>query len=291
MFGSFSRSFKLFKESWSVLRQDPELVWLTIASFFSVGLIIVLFIGIGFSNNMIVAEEDAESITSGGVFLIVLAYFLCYFSQIYFQVALVSAVMHRMDGYDPSIRFAINQANHRLFAILVWTLIAATVGLIIKAIEEGARRRGSGIGASIIVMILGASWNLLVFFVIPVIVAENKTGISAIKQSGKIIKERWGSAIIGNQGIGLLVFIAVLLTGAGPIALGVFAIDASFLLGALLILLGILSGMTVAAIGSTLSSTYRAVLYRYATAGEIGQYHKEILDSAFRPSSDLRQHQ
>ena len=39
MLESFKRSFILIKESASVLRQDPELIWLTIASFVSLGAI------------------------------------------------------------------------------------------------------------------------------------------------------------------------------------------------------------------------------------------------------------
>ncbi len=288
MLESFKRSFILIKESASVLRQDPELIWLTIASFVSLGAIIALSAVVGLGSGMIVTTEGSESITLSGVLLIALIYFLCYFSQIYFQVALVAAVMHRMDGEDPSIRFAINQANHRLFAIVIWTLIAGTVGLIINAIEKGARNRGSGFGASLIIWILGASWNLLIFFVIPVIVAENKSGIGAIKQSSRVLKERWGNAIIGNQGIGVIVFLAFLILSVAPIALGFLALDVSFSLGILIIAVGILGGITTATVGSTLSTTYRAVLYRYATAGEIGQYHKEVLDSAFRPSTDLR---
>jgi len=289
MFESIGRSFRLIKESARLLRHDPELIWLTVGSFVAVGVLLLVLGGFGLSIGVI--DTDTDSVQSSGLVLLGVGYFLTSFVIIYFQVALVAAVMHRMDGGDPDLSYAIGQANHRLGAIIIWALISATVGLILKGLENAARNREGAAGriiASIVVGLLGFAWSLMVFFVIPVIVAEDAKGVDAIKRSSGVLKAKWGEAVIGNQGIGLITFLAILLLASVPTVLGITAYSTNVVLGGSLIMVGFGIGMFVAAAGSALDSTYRAVLYEYATKGEVGGFSREVLDSAFRPKSDIR---
>ena len=294
MFASFGRSFRLVKESYKLLKHDPELIWLTLGSFLAVGVLILVLGGFGMSLG--VMDKETESIATSTFVLLGLGYFLTSFIIINFQVALVAAVMHRMEGGDPDLSYAISRANHRLGAIFIWALISATVGLLLKILESSARdgRGGGRIVAQILVALLGAAWSLMIFFVIPVIVVENAKGVSAVKRSFSILKSKWGEAIIGNQGIGLLTFIAVAVLAGIPVALGFSAMSADYggssVLGVTLMALGIGIGMFVAAAGSALDSTYRAVLYEYGTQGTAGAFPREVLDQAFRPKQDLRSH-
>lgn len=288
MFGAIKRSFRLIGESYRVLRQDPELIWLTVASFIAVTFVAVVLGGFGFSIGAFGANN--EPVSGPGYALLAVGYFLGYFAIIYFQVALVAAVMHRMDGHDPDIKYALSQANHRLSAIVLWAAIAATVGLLLRALEGMARgQNGPGrIVAMIVVSILGFAWSLMVFFVIPVIVVEQKTGLEAIKRSSTTLKQKFGESIIGNQGIGLIMMLAIVVFAGIPLFIGVTIFNASAVLGGIIILVAMGVGVFIAAAGAALDSTYRAVLYRYVTLGETGQFAKEVLDSAFRPSKDLR---
>lgn len=288
MFAAIGRSFRLIGESYRVLRQDPELIWLALASFVAVTFVAVVLGGFGLTIGAFGSNEEAVS--GPGYALIAIGYFLGYFAIIYFQVALVAAVMHRMDGNDPDIRYALSQANHRLGAIIMWAAIAATVGLLLRALESMARGQdGPGrIVASIVVSLLGIAWSLMVFFVIPVIVVEQTSGVEAIKRSSRTLKERFGEAIIGNQGIGLIMFLAIFVFAGIPLFIGFTVWNANALVGSVIILVAMGIGVLIAAGGSALDSTYRAVLYRYATVGENGQFSREVLDSAFRPSGDLR---
>jgi hypothetical protein len=288
MLAAIRRSFTLIKESYKLLRHDPELIWLSVGSFIAVGVLVLVLGGFGLSIGVV--DADTESVKSSAYVLLGIGYFTTSFVIIYFQVALVAAVMHRMDGGDPNIAYAISQSNHRLKAIFIWALISATVGLILKALENAARQR-EGVGgmiASIMVGILGFAWSLMVFFVIPVIVAEDAKGFQAIRRSGSVLKAKWGEAVIGNQGIGLLTFLAIFIFAGIPVFLGLAAINSSVVLGGGLIAVGAAIGMFLAAAGSALDSTYRAVLYEYATKGEVGTFSREVIDSAFRPKDDIR---
>lgn len=288
MFGAIRRSFTLIKESYKLLRHDPELIWLSVGSMIAVGVLVLVLGGFGLSIGVV--DADTESVKTSAYVLLGIGYFATSFVIIYFQVALVAAVMHRMDGGDPNISYAISQANHRLGAIFIWALISATVGLILKVLENAARQRGGmgGMVASIMVGILGFAWSLMVFFVIPVIVAEDAKGFQAIKRSGTVLKSKWGEAVVGNQGIGLLTFLAIFLFAGVPVFLGLAAINGSVVLGGGLIAIGAATGMFIAAAGSALDSTYRAVLYEFATKGEVGTFSREVIDTAFRPKDDIR---
>ena len=292
MFAAIGRSFRLIKESYHVLRQDPELIWLAVASFIGVGFVVGVLGGFGLTSGAFDAATAEGGMKPSAMVLLGMGYFLGYFVIIYFQVALVAAVMHRMDGHDPDLGFAIGQANRRLKAILIWALIAASVGLLLRILEGAARNQSNAAGriiGSIVLSILGFAWSMMVFFVIPVIVVENTSGVQAIKRSSSTLKQRFGEAVIGNQGVGLITFLALFVLAGIPMLIGFAALNASTVLGGTILAIGLMIGMLVMAAGSALDSTYRAVLYRYATAGELGGFSREVMDSAFRPSKDMRE--
>ena len=286
MFQSFGRSIHLIGESYRTLRKDPELVLLTLASMAGVVLVAVVLGGLGFGTGAF--DLEAGDVNGFGFVLIALGYLFGYGFIIYFQVALVTAVMHRMEGGDPDLRYAIRQANSRLGAIITWTIIAATVGLILRMLETAARQRGGFMGG-ILASLLGFAWGLMVFFVIPVIAAERIGGIEAIRRSSRVLKQRWGEAIIGQQGIGLIVLLATIVLAGIPVFIGVAAVDGgATVIGAPFLVIGMLIALFMTAGGAALDSTYRAVLYEYAQNGQTGGFSKEMLDSSFRPKSDLR---
>ena len=285
MFGAFTRSFKLIKKSIGVLRKDPELILLTLGSFAGI-LIVVLIAGVvGLTSGAI--DLEGESISGFGLVLIGLTYFIGYFLIIYFEVALVAGIQHRIAGADPDLRYALSRANHRLPAILGWAIIAATVSIILRMLEEAARSRGGIIGA-ILVSVLSFGWTLMVFFVIPVIAAEGVGPVEAIKRSGRTVKGRWGEALIGTHGIGFIMMIATVIAAGIPFAIGFAALETSVVLGGFFFAIAGAVAVFMWAVTGSLESTYRAVLYAYATGGDTHGFSKEALDGAFRPKEDIR---
>ena len=292
MFAAFGRSFRLAKESFHVLKQDPELLLLTVASFVSVVVIGLLVGAIGLGSGLVeFGGKEEVAIHPLGFLILGVGYFVGYFFVIYFQVALVCAVQFRISGGDPNVWYGLIEANHRLGAIMSWTIIAATVGLVLRVLEGAARGRGGAdFLRAMVFQILGAAWALLVFFVIPVIAAEGTGGFSAIRRSSRVVKQRWGEAIIGNSGMGLFTGLLIAVGAGVPLAIGAMSIQGSgagnAMLGAALIAVGIVVGLLLMVLSASLNSTYRAVLYSYATSGEIKGFSKETLDNAFRSKDD-----
>ncbi len=158
-------------------------------------------------------------------------------------------------------------AREKLAPIAVWAAIAATVGLILRTLEERA-----GFLARIVISIVGVAWSAITFFVVPVILFEPVGAPDAVKRSASIFRQRWGESLVGSAGISLAMFVLAI-----PIIL------LAIVLGALSMPLGILVGVLgvglLAAIGATLSGIFNAALYRFATTGEAA--------SPFQPS-DLK---
>jgi uncharacterized membrane protein YeaQ/YmgE (transglycosylase-associated protein family) len=103
------------------------------------------------------------------------------------------------------------RALSRLFAIIEWAFVDAVVGTIVRALRT--KNNNEGFLASILSRLLGAAlelgWNVLSFFVIPLLAFENLSLFKTIEESGTILKKTWGESAgasfnIGFMGIGWL---------------------------------------------------------------------------------------
>src|SRR4030067_635452 len=65
-----------------------------------------------------------------------LFYFVSFFVTTFFNACVIGAATIRMNGGNPTFSDGIKAATGRLKKIIIWSLFAATVGLILRAIEE-----------------------------------------------------------------------------------------------------------------------------------------------------------
>lgn len=262
MFETIQRGWRLTKVSLRVVRQDKELLMLPVLAGIGLLLSTVLILGLGYY------VQTAMGLTQEvGIGLTLLLYFVSYFITIYFNTGLVTAAGIRLDGGDPTLKDAFAGANKRLGKILGWALVAATVGLLLQLLERFARERGGFIG-QIMAQMVGMAWNLATYFVIPVIVAEDKGPVDSVKRSASVFKSTWGETITGGLGIGL-VFFLLGLAGAGVLLLAVYA---GLPLAALMVLVGLVLvyWLVLVVVHSAASQVLVAALYRFATKGDAG---------------------
>ena len=277
MFDSIGRSWELAKGSFRVLRSDKELLIFPLLSF--VALVIVsisFFLPFMWVGGIASAQNGETNIASYVVAFVF--YVVSYTVTFFFQTALVGAAMIRLDGGDPTLGDGLRIAFARLPKIIVYAVIAATVGMILRWISERA-----GIVGQILGGILGFAWSVATFLVVPVLVVENVGPFEAIKRSTAYLKRTWGEQLIGNVGIGLVFGLLTMLVIFVGGALLFFLFQASVTLGligvvALILLVGVL-----ALIGSALSGIFTASVYRYATKGDGGSmFNNQVLATAFR---------
>jgi hypothetical protein len=279
MFQRLSNSFALARSSWQVLRTDKKLVLFPILS--GICCIIVL---IAFWAPVLLAQPaflQGKGNPPAWIYPLAFAfYFVNYFVIVFFNAALVSCALIRFHGGTPTVGDGLRAAFSRLPQILAWALVSATVGMILKVIENAHEKAGEFISA-----ILGTVWTVITYFVVPVLVVEKVGPIEAIKRSVSILKKTWGEKLIGGFGIGLFIFLLALPGILLLVVGGALAFQAPPL-GILVMVLAFLYLIGVMAVGSALSGIYLSALYEYAAFGEIPQgYDREAMVGAFAHKS------
>ena len=273
---TFSASWELVKASFRVLKADKELMIFPIIS--SIGLVIVT---LSFFVPSIFAGLFSENNWGILSFVVAFLYYIVQYAVIFFfSTALVGAAMIRLKGGDPTVKDGFRIAFSRFGAIMGYAVIAATVGMILKAI---AKKGGLG---KMISSVLGFGWSVATFLVVPVLAVEGLGPIEAIKRSVSHLRRSWGEQIVGNFGIGAvfaLVFILTILLYIPIMWLVVTYIQTTWVI----ILTGILMVLFLMIIGlvqSTLSGVYTAAVYQFATTGESsGFFDENLVRQAFRP--------
>jgi hypothetical protein len=264
---AFSRGVRLAKISWGVVKQDRSMLWLPVLSF---GCSLLLTVAFGAAIWGAGLPEDRLE-PAHYVILFVL-YVALAFVSIFFNAAVIGMAMKRLRGEDASIRDGLGLARAHVGKIFVWSVITATVGMVLRAIAER-----SGIIGRIVLSVIGVAWNVITFFVVPVLLFEPVGVTDGIKRSASIFRQRWGETFIGNGAIGLVIFLASLVVIAVSVPLGMAA-------PALGVAVGVIGLGALAAIGVACTGVFNAALYRYATTGEAsGAFTVEDLRSSFRP--------
>ncbi len=181
--------------------------------------------------------------------------------------------MISLKGGHPSISDGLKLASSHFRQIIGYAFIAATIGLLLRWIQEKL-----GLFGKIFSFIANITWTLATFLVVPVLVNENIGPVEAIKKSGSLLKKTWGEQIIANISVGIV--FGLILIGLTIIFLPLIIITAADELGILsIVLIGIfvLSIILISIISSTLNTIYTAALYRYASEGITGEIYSESL--------------
>src|SRR5712692_3191565 len=221
--GKFSRSWQLVKQSFAVLRSDKQLMLFPVFS--AVSCFVVTAI-IATGGAFLLLPARAAALAAGErfnpnqspVFLLAMftLYVANYFVIVFFNVALVGVANSRLMGGTWTFRDGIELAWERKGTILQWALVAATVGVILRTLEERM-----GLIGRIIMRIIGIAWTLACYFVVPVLAFEDLTPIDAVKRSSKLFRDTWGEKVIGGFSLSL-VSLVLMLPGIGLLIAATF---------------------------------------------------------------------
>jgi hypothetical protein len=263
-----------------MLMQDKRLIIFPAISGVALTVLIVLFaVPVVLSRGVqAAAQAHASPAMYLGAFVF---YFLAYFVIFFFNSALIACVMKQMDGEQPSIGFGLSFAWQRLPQICGWALLASSVGMLLRMLEEKV-----GILGRIVVGLLGMAWSVTSFLVVPVLVAEGTGPIESYKRSVQLLKKTWGEQIIGNVSFGLIFALFGLVPAVILIFLAALGGTAAFFaVGAILVVWLVLLGL----VQSTLQTIYQAAIYCYAATGEapVG-FNNQLVAEAFREKPKRR---
>jgi len=264
MFDRIANGFSLARSSWGVLRTDKKLVLFPILSGIACVFVLLSFV----APFLIKLDlfDDLRLRAPWALALIGFAFYYCsFFAIIFFNAALVSCALIRFNGGEPTLGDGLRAALVRVPQIALWALVAATVGFLLKAIENAHEKVGQIVSA-----ILGTVWTVMTYFVVPVLVVEKVGPFAAISRSVAILKKTWGEALVGHFGIGLFLFL-LSLPGIVLLVLGVVMLGAgkAMVVGWALLACGGLYLLLMAAVGAALQNIYVCALYHYSETNEV----------------------
>ena len=276
--GRISTGWALTKQSWAVWKNDRSLVIFPILSaVFATIAVVMIMVPAVFADAIVqggAANQEGIIAAIGGA----IAIYVSTFFAIFFNVALAACAARSLRGEDTKVSEGISAAMRQLGPILGWTLVAGTVGVILRVLENRLPLLGQ-----IATAIAGAAWSVATFFVIPVIAMEGTGPFASLKRSVQVIKAKWGEGATGQVAIsaatGLIVF-GVVFVGGG-IAYALVAVNlapVAFAVGGI----AVIAVIVVAIISSALNSIFRVAVYQYAAGGQMpAGFDPQLVHAAF----------
>ena len=277
-FDRLHNGWDLGLQSIDVIKNNKTLIFFPIMSTISTLLIFLVistgaFAAFGFDIERVMnragSMQDSPQVMS---YVILFIYYLINFTIVtFFNVALVYCARDIFNGYEVDHKEGIAFALSRIGNILSWAMLAATVGIVLKIIEERV-----GVVGAFIVGIIGVGFTIASFFVIPVLVNEDVGPVDALKRSMDIVKEKWGESIGANFSFGVFYFLGALLI-AFPI--GYLAYKINPIIG---ISIGLLIMFLISIVITAAQTVFLTAVYQHVNDRSVEYFQTGYLDGAFR---------
>lgn len=293
--GTIETSWELMKHSLGVIRANPRLalfpvvsgVCITALALFFLAPLIVMALGSAGVQALLHGMRwpaDGEKLKEvfGWMFYTygAVIYVVSLFAAAFFNVAFYNEILRALAGEPVSVRNGLKFAGSRVRAIAAWSLLAGTVGLLIRAVEERMGWLGK-----IVMAFVGIAWSVAAVFAIPVIVRNGETNpFTVLRASAGTLKQTWGESLTGFVGIklaGLVVALAMIL-GVAVVAVAAILTHSAWVAVpiAMLWLLGIFAAAFLIGLAT---HVYRCALYVYASEGVVPEpYTAEMMDAGWK---------
>ena len=279
MFRTIGNTWQITKLSWKVLQLDRELIFFPIMG--TLGAIIVgviaagVFAGTGTFDRLGSGETEFNIVD---LIVTLVAYFGALYMVIFCNAALIAAARERLEGGDPNVMSGIRAVRGMWLAILGWTIITGTVGLILQALQSMARENSHGvmrIVAIILVALLQTAWAYITFFVIPILVVERVGPFRAIRRSGSLLRQTWGEQLTASFSFFLIYLLAMLI-----VAIPVIVLIFIWPVGAIIV--GVILGGIALASVAAMEGIFKAALYEWVSEGKGSEwFDQRTLSNAY----------
>jgi hypothetical protein len=269
------RTWSLMSACWQILKQDKALLLFPFMSGICCLLLLASFAApLYATNHWQPPASDAAPVQQVAYYGVLFLFYLCnYFVVIFFNAGIIACATIRLGGGTATVGDGFRAAAARLPAIAGWAVLSATIGMILRLIEDRSKWVGQ-----IVAGLLGVAWTVVSFLVVPVLVAENKGPFAALQESAGLVKKTWGKQVLGNFGFGLMFFLLAL-PALAIILLSIFSGNAALMIGG--IGLGVIYLVILGLVQSALQSIFQAAVFLYARDGQVPEgFQAEVLGSA-----------
>ncbi len=280
--GRFKASWRLFKQSLNILKQDKEIILFPVISSLLLMIAGAIF-GVGMWLSGALAQEENDLLFYVALFAY---YVIAYFIITYFKVGLTAIVYERINGGNIGFSEGMNRAKNISGKIFIWSLLASTVGVVLQFISNRSKLLGK-----LAAGLLGAAWAIVTMFIAPTLLLDNVSVWQSVKNSGSVFKKTWGETIIMNLSLGLVTIVLFLGT---VVAHGLLLfLSASLGLGiityVIILVLFFLSAIVLSVVTSTLSEIFKVALYSYARFGIVAEgFSPELILGAVKEKKEKK---
>ncbi len=273
MFDRIAYTWSVMGASWQILRRDKELLLFPLVSFVACAAVLAAFLGpMVLADTYMPPPSDSSVLDQVAYYGPLFALYLCNYTIIvFFNAAIAACAVKRMAGGNPTLGDGLAAAASRLPHVIGWAVVAATVGVVLRIIED----RWKGLGR-FVAGLLGTAWSLATFLVVPVLVVERCGPLSALKRSAALLRRTWGEQVIGEFSFGVLFILLALpallalgaaaaLGGLGPAVLvagpaAVYLVILGLVYSVLMVVFQ--SGVYLVASGGQMPEGFEAELFR-----------------------------
>jgi len=270
-FTRLSNGWNLAMNSFTVLKENRQLIIFPILSGISMLLVIGSFFvavfaaaGWDFDN---LRDTDTQNVVN---YVILFLYYLVnYFVIVFFNMALVHCTHLYFMGEEVTIRKGLQFSMSRIGVIFAWAAFAATVGTLLRLLQDNVGKIGK-----IIVSLIGVAWSVTTFFVVPIIAYEKLGPLDAFKRSASLMKEKWGESLSASFSFGLVqlvfflaaAFVCFLLCLISPI------------IG---IILFVLCAFSILVVMSATKMIFISAVYHNINGDPIKHFNQQLADNLF----------
>jgi hypothetical protein len=270
--GRVGRALRLVGIGFSMVRDEPGMLVVPVVAF--VAQLAAVAVGALVAWPGIRTSEAANGGTvhfSGIDWLVaVLVGVAIMFISVMAHATVIARVMARFHGQRISNSQALRAALTKTPHLLAWAFINYVIVSILRNVAN------RGIVGLLVGSLVRAGWLVASFFVVPVILFEDKGALASIKRSVQLCRGRWGENIMGNSALAVVAFVAVVADIVVATVIGL----AFAPLGAVVGVIGLAAVLVVVTVAS---AAFNAALYWFAVTGQCpGQYSLVDLQSAYR---------
>ena len=270
-FDRLSNGWKISMNSFKILKANKQLIIFPVLS----GISLLLLIGSFFTAIYAASGWNFDNLNGTSPVINYLVMFLFYvvnyFIVVFFNMALIHCTHLYFKGEEVTVQKGLQFSMSRLGVIFSWAIFAATVGTILRAIQEN-----SGVLGKIITGIIGIVWSVTTFFVVPVIAYEKLGPIDAFKRSSQLMKQKWGESLGATFSFGIIQLLAMFL-----LAIPLFAIGALIhpLAG---VALAIPGAFIILAVMSAAQTIFVSAVYHDVTGDPTEHFNQQMIDNSFQ---------
>ena len=293
-----TRSWNIFKKSMIVINREKKLLIFPLFSCIAM-IMLILLILTGVVTLVVLSPDtvpeatttastttaaDSENVSLVAKLIELAVYFVLYLITMlisnFCSTAFFYEIFRAFNGDQASISRGFRYALSRFKAIFLWSLVASTIGVILRALQERA-----GLLGQIALKLVGVVWAVASCFVTPALVMDPNLNnpFQALKRSANTIAQTWGESLIGFVGINVVSTVAFLIMLAIDLVLGIsIALLEIWLPQAILMGMLFLSFIFFGYLVGVAQSVYKIGLYQYANGVPNNLFTQEEIAGAFR---------